>query len=155
MHPAPGTKAPAFSLPDESGNVRSLADDAGSWVLLYFYPKDDTSGCTVQACGVRDNFKKFQKLKCQVYGISADNEESHVAFIKKNALNFHLLADTEKKAVSAYDVWREKSMYGKKYMGIVRTSFLIDPKGNIAKVYENVDPDEHAAQVLADLQPGA
>ncbi len=146
-----GKKAPAIKLPDQIGKVRQLKDYLGQWVLIYFYPKDDTPGCTTEACQLRDNFPKFKKLKAVVLGISVDSVKKHEKFAAKYELPFTLLADEEKKVVEAYGVWAEKSMYGRKYMGTLRMSFLIDPTGKIAKIYENVKPAAHAEEVLKDL----
>lgn len=146
-----GKKAPEFSLTDQSGKIRKLSDHLGKWVLLYFYPKDDTSGCTAEACAIRDDYPDFKKLKCTVLGVSVDPVKSHVKFKEKYDLPFTLLSDENKKVVERYGVWQEKSMYGKKYMGTMRTSFLIDPEGKIAKVYEKVKPETHAKEVLKDL----
>ncbi len=132
--------------------MHSLKDERGRWVLLYFYPKDMTPGCTKEACAVRDTFPSFEKLNAVVWGVSADSVESHKKFAESCNLRFPLLADTEKKAIEAYGVWQEKNMMGRKYMGIVRSSFLIDPEGNIAKVYEKVKPEIHAEEVLSDLK---
>ncbi len=145
-------KAPAFSLPDQAGNTHKLSDYKGKWVLLYFYPKDDTLGCTKEACSLRDNLPNFKKLKAVVLGASIDSVKSHDKFVKKYDLPFTLLADVDKKLVEAYGVWGEKSFMGRKYMGTNRMSFLINPEGRIAKMYEKVKPAEHAEQVLADLK---
>lgn len=145
-------KAPDFSLPDQQGHIHKLSDYKDKWVLLYFYPKDDTTGCTKEACGFRDNFPKFKKSKLTILGISVDPITSHAKFKKKYNLPFTLLADEQKKVVSLYGVWGKKSMYGRKYMGTLRTSFLIDPQGKIAKIYEKVKPEGHAEQVLKDFQ---
>lgn len=150
--PIAGNTAPDFRLPDQDGAVHSLKDERGRWVLLYFYPKDMTPGCTKEACAVRDTFPSFEKLNAVVWGVSADSVESHKKFAESYNLCFPLLADTEKKAIEAYGVWQEKNMMGRKYMGIVRSSFLIDPEGNIAKVYEKVKPEIHAEEVLSDLK---
>lgn len=149
--PSLHSPAPDFVLLDQDEEERSLSDLKGRWVLLYFYPKDDTPGCTTEACGMRDAIKKFAAKNCAVWGISTDSVKSHKKFEKKYKLSFPLLADEEKKVVQAYGVWQEKSFMGKKYMGIVRTSFLIDPEGKIAKIYPTVTPEEHAKEVLADL----
>lgn len=146
-----GQKAPAIKLPDQNGEVHELKDYAGQWVLVYFYPKDDTPGCTKEACALRDNFPKFKKLKAVVLGISADSVKKHEKFAAKYELPFTLLADENKEVVEKYGVWAEKSMYGRKYMGILRTSFLIDPAGKIAKIYEGVKPELHAEEVLGDI----
>jgi peroxiredoxin Q/BCP len=144
-------KAPDLSLPDQDGNIHTLKKLRGTWVLLYFYPKDDTPGCTKQACAIRDTFPSFKKLKCAVFGISVDSGKSHKKFEEKYSLPFTLLADTDHEAVTAYGVWGKKKFMGREYEGTVRTSFLIDPQGRIAKVYENVKPEQHAEEVLADL----
>lgn len=147
-----GQKAPAFSLPDQDGKMHTLADYEGQWVLLYFYPKDDTPGCTKEACTIRDAWPKFKKLGIQVFGVSTDSTKSHAKFIDKYDLPFTLLADVDKKVVAQYGVWGEKKFMGRTYLGTNRMSFLIDPKGKIAKMYPNVKPDEHAAEVLEDLK---
>lgn len=152
MMPAAGKKAPTFTLPDQDGKTHSLKDYAGRWVLLYFYPKDDTPGCTIEACTIRDQFQDFKKIKAVVLGVSTDSVESHKRFADAYELPFTLLADAEKKVVNLYGVWGEKNMMGKKYMGTKRTSFLIAPDGKIAKVYENVKPPVHAGQVIADIR---
>lgn len=144
-------KAPDFSLPDQNDTVHRLSDYKGRWVLLYFYPKDDTPGCTKEACGVRDTLPRFKKVKAEVFGISGDSVESHKKFAKKYQLQFPLLADEEKKVLKAYGVWAKKKFMGREYWGTLRTSFLIDPGGVIAKIYANVKPPEHAEEVLKDL----
>ena len=146
-----GDKAPEFSLPDQDGKSHSLADYAGQWVLLYFYPKDDTPGCTTVACSLRDNFPAFGKLKAVVLGVSTDAVKKHKKFADKYKLPFTLLADEEKTLVNAYGVWGKKKFMGREYMGTNRMSFLISPEGKIAKIYEKVKPKEHAAEVLSDL----
>lgn len=145
------SQAPDFALKDQSGKEHRLSDYQGKWVLVYFYPRDDTPGCTTEACGIRDQWAQFGKLKAQVFGVSADSVASHQKFAQKFKLPFPLLADEEKKMVKAYGVWGQKQFMGKSYLGINRTSFLIDPKGRIAKVYEKVKPDLHAEEVLKDL----
>lgn len=147
-----GKTAPAWTLPDQVGEIHSLSDYQGSWVVLYFYPKDDTPGCTKEACLFRDNLPKFKKLKAQIFGVSADSVKKHAKFAEKFELPFTLLADEDKKVVEAYGVWGKKKFMGREYLGIFRTSFLIDPKGKIAKIYENVKPEVHAEEVLADLK---
>jgi peroxiredoxin Q/BCP len=142
-----GDKAPSFSAKDENGNLISLSDYKGKKLVLYFYPKDDTPGCTAQACNLRDNLPALQSAGYQVLGVSVDDEKSHQKFIKKFNLNFPLLADTDHQVVEAYGVWKEKSMYGKTYMGIARTTFLIDEEGKIEKVIEKVNTGEHTAQI--------
>ena len=146
-----GDQAPAFDLPDQSGKMHALKDYAGQWVLLFFYPKDDTPGCTTEACTLRDNYEGFKKLKAVVLGVSVDSVKSHGKFIEKYDLPFTLLADEDKKLVEAYGVWGKKKFMGREYMGTMRTSFLIGPDGKIAKIYEEVKPAAHAEEVLKDL----
>lgn len=145
-------KAPDFELKDQDGNLHKLADYKGKRVLLYFYPKDMTPGCTVEACSFRDNMGDLKKLGVVVLGVSVDSMESHKKFEKKERLNFPLLADTEKLVVKRYGVWVEKSMYGKKYFGVQRDSFLIDEEGVIVRHYEKVKPEDHIAEVMADAE---
>jgi len=149
--PEVGSSAPDFSLPDQEGKMHTPSEETGKWVLLYFYPKDDTPGCTMQACAIRDDYPSFENLGVKVFGISADSVKSHGKFVEKYHLPFTVLSDEEKITLTAYGVWQTKSFMGKSYMGILRTSFLIDPKGKIAKVYEKVKPTEHAGVVLQDL----
>lgn len=146
-----GQTAPDFTLSDQFGKEHRLSSYRGKWVLVYFYPKDDTPGCTKEACGIRDRFSEFQKIQAVVLGISADSVESHKKFFNKFKLPFPLLADDQKKVVQAYGVWGEKRFMGKTYMGISRSSFLIDPNGKIAKIYPKVKPEEHAEEILRDL----
>lgn len=146
-----GKKAPDFKLQDQDGNWHILADYKGQMVLLYFYPKDMTPGCTTEAQCFRDRMGEFKKHGVQVLGVSTDDTKSHKKFEEKEKLNFPLLADTEKEVVQKYGVWVEKSMYGKKYMGIQRDTFLIGPDGVILKHYEKVKPESHIDQVMADL----
>lgn len=146
-----GDKAPGFILPDQGGKSRKLSDYQGSWVLLYFYPRDFTPGCTKEACGIRDNFARFKKAGAQVLGVSTDAVASHKKFAQKHGLPFTLLADQDKKVVRQYGVWQKKKFLGREFFGTRRTSFLIDPAGKIAKIYPNVKPAEHAKQVLQDL----
>lgn len=146
-----GDKAPDFTLPDQDGFPHTLSQYKGRWVLLFFYPKDDTPGCTTETCGFRDAFPEFAKVKAQIFGISADNVKSHKKFVAKYKMPFTLLADEEKKVVNLYQVWAKKKFMGREYMGILRTSFLIDPQGKIARVYEGVKPAIHAQEVLADI----
>lgn len=150
--PLVGKKVPDFSLPDQAGTMHTLSESKGKWVLVYFYPKDDTPGCTKEACSFRDNFPKFSKMGIQVYGISVDSVKSHKKFVEKFELPFTLLADEKKEVVEAYGVWGKKKFMGREYMGIARSSFLIDPEGKIAKVYENVKPEVHAEEVLEDVK---
>lgn len=147
-----GDKAPDFKLPDQKGNKHSLKDHKGQWVVLYFYPKDDTPGCTKEACMVRDNLPAFKKLKTVVLGISVDSVKSHAKFAEKYNLNFTLLADEDKRVVNKYSLWAKKKFMGREYMGTLRTSFLINPLGKIAKIYENVKPEVHAEELLQDLK---
>lgn len=146
-----GQKAPDFSLSDQNEKTHALKDYKGKWILLYFYPKDNTPGCTKEACGIRDNYPDFKKLKIQVFGVSKDSVDSHKKFADKFELPFTLLSDTEKKTLEAYGVWQLKKMMGREYYGIVRMSFLIDPNGKVAKIYPKVKPAEHAKEVLDDL----
>ena len=148
----PGDKAPDFSLPDQDSKMHALKDERGKWVLLYFYPKDATPGCTVEACTLRDAYPQFGKLDAVVFGVSTDSVKSHAKFAEKQKLPFTLLADEQKEVVQAYGVWGKKKFMGREYMGIKRWSFLIDPKGKIAKVYEDVKPAAHAEEVLADIR---
>ena len=150
--PVVGTLAPDFSLPDQEGNIHTLSSYKGKWVLIYFYPKDDTPGCTVQACAIRDEYPAFEKLGVQVFGISADSVKRHEKFAEKYHLPFTLLSDEEKETLTEYGVWQEKKFMGRTYLGIIRTSFLIDPKGRVVKVYENVKALAHADMVLQDLK---
>lgn len=143
--------APAFCLPDQNNETHCLKDYAGQWVLVYFYPKDDTPGCTKEACMLRDVWGDFATKNAVVLGISADSVKSHKKFEEKYELPFPLLADTDKEVVKAFGVLKEKSMFGKTYMGISRESFLINPEGEIAKHYKQVKPAEHAVEVLRDL----
>ncbi len=143
-----GDKAPDFSAKDQDGRDVKLADFAGKRVVLYFYPKDDTPGCTKEACSFRDADKVYRSKGIKVFGVSTDSEKSHQKFISKFQLPFDLLADTDKKIVEDYGVWGEKSMYGKKYMGTMRKTFLIDD-GKIVKIFDKVDVANHADEVLA------
>lgn len=147
-----GDKAPEVKLPDEAGTIRKLSDYKGQWVVLYFYPTDDTSGCTKEACSMRDNLPKFEKIDAVVLGVSKDSQASHQKFKAKYKLNFTLLADEEKKTLNDYGVWQEKKFMGKAYMGTVRTTFIINPQGKIAKIYPKVKPDGHGVEVLKDLR---
>lgn len=149
---AVGTSAPDFSLPDQDGKIHTLSEYRGRWVLVYFYPKDDTPGCTKEACMIRDAFPRFEGVHADVFGISKDSVASHKAFAEKYQLPFRLLSDENREVIEAYGVWREKKMMGKTYMGTERTSFLIDPEGVIQKIYESVKPEVHAEEVLADLK---
>jgi peroxiredoxin Q/BCP len=146
-----GKRAPDFELATDSGDKVKLSDYRGQPVVLYFYPKDDTPGCTTQACGLRDVYGEFQQRGAVVLGISPDDEASHVKFKDKYELPFTLLADPEHKAAEDYGVWVEKNSYGQKRMGIERSTFLIDSEGNVTKVMRRVKPDTHADDVLAAL----
>lgn len=147
-----GKKAPDFSLMNQDGKKISLKDYLGKKVVLYFYPKDDTSGCTKEACNFRDEFPKFTKTKAVILGVSPDTVKSHKKFAEKYNLNFDLLADEEKKVVEKYEVWKEKSMYGRKYMGVERTTFIIDEKGKIKTIFNKVKVDGHNKEVLEALK---
>jgi peroxiredoxin Q/BCP len=146
-----GKAAPDFELATDNGETVKLSDLRGKPVVLYFYPKDDTPGCTKQACGIRDSYDEFAKRGAVVLGVSPDNETSHVKFKQKYGLPFTLLADPDHKVAEDYGVWKQKSFAGRKYMGVERSTFLIDSQGNLAKVMRRVKPDTHAADVLAAL----
>ncbi|MBP9751892.1 MAG: thioredoxin-dependent thiol peroxidase [Candidatus Moranbacteria bacterium] len=146
------SKAPSFSLPDQEGKEHTLKDYLGKWVVLYFYPKDDTPGCTVEACSFRDNYSKLKRTGIVVLGVSVDPMKKHAKFVEKYSLPFTLLSDEEKMVVERYGVWGKKKFMGREYMGTMRTTFLIDPKGKIAKIYENVKPDAHAEEILSDVK---
>lgn len=143
-----GDNAPDFAAKDENGNEVKLSDLRGQNVVLYFYPKDDTPGCTKQACSLRDSHDVFAEKNIKVLGVSTDDAQSHQKFISKYNLPFTLLADTDKNIVNAYGVYGEKSMYGKNYMGVSRETFLIDEAGKIKKIFDKVNVSEHAAEVL-------
>ncbi len=146
-----GTKAPAFKGQNQNGETISLDDFAGKNVVLYFYPKDDTPGCTKEACGFRDDLRDIETGNAVVIGVSPDDVDSHRKFADKFDLPFHLLADVDKETVNAYGMWVEKSMYGKKYMGVQRATFVIGPDGNIKAVFPKVKPDGHSKEILAAL----
>jgi peroxiredoxin Q/BCP len=146
-----GAKAPAFSLPSDDGSTVALRELKGKKVVLYFYPKDDTSGCTAQACEFRDSWAAVKRKGAVVLGVSPDGVKSHGKFKEKYDLPFPLLADEDHAVAEAYGAWGEKSMYGRKYFGILRTTFVIDEAGRVAKVFEKVKPKGHAAEVLAAL----
>ena len=146
-----GKKAPAFTLADEAGEKRALEDYAGKNVVLYFYPRDDTSGCTKQACGFRDHLDEFLDLGYTVIGVSPDGIESHQRFRAKHDLNFRLLTDPDHEVAEAYGAWGLKKLYGREYEGVLRSTFLIGPDGRIVKSYGKVKPAEHAQELLADL----
>jgi thioredoxin-dependent peroxiredoxin len=144
----PGDKAPDFTVNDENGNPVKLKDLKGKKVVLYFYPRDMTPGCTAESCNLRDNYKVLQKQGYEVLGVSTDTEKSHQKFIIKEKLPFHLLSDPDRKLHEAYGTWVEKSMYGRKYMGTARVTFLINEKGVIEDIIEKVDTKNHSAQIL-------
>jgi len=146
-----GDKAPDFSLPDGEGGTVSLKDLKGKKVVLYFYPKDDTSGCTREACSFRDNMSRVKKKGAVVVGVSTDGVDSHRKFAEKYDLTFPLASDEKKELVNAYGVWKEKSMYGRKYMGTERTTFVIDEKGRITHIFPKVKVDGHVEEILAVL----
>ena len=150
--PKAGEAAPDFALSDQHGVRHDLKQYAGKWLVLYFYPKDDTPGCTQEACAFRDQQKELKKLGAKVLGVSPDSVESHVKFRDKYNLNFPLLADADHKLAEKYGAWREKNMYGKKSMGVQRSTFLIDATGKVAKVWKRVSVDGHDEAVLAALK---
>ena len=146
-----GTQAPDFTLPDQNGNRHSLSDYRGKEVILYFYPKDNTPGCTKQACGFAERYPQFIEKGAVVLGISKDSVASHKKFEEKYGLPFTILSDPELVAIQAYDVWQEKKNYGKTYMGVVRTTYLIDEEGKIAKAFDNVKAADNPEQMLGEL----
>ena len=148
----PGKKAPSFSLPDQAGKVHSLADYAGQPVVIFFYPKDDTPGCTKESCAFQDNLPRFKKSKAAVFGMSMLDAKSKAKFAKKFDLTFPLLADEDHAVMEKYGVWQEKSMYGRKYMGVARTTYLIGADGKVVKRWDGVKVDGHAEEVLAAVQ---
>ncbi len=149
-----GIPAPEFSLQDENGIIRSLSDFRGHPLVLYFYPKDDTPGCTTEACNFRDDYSAYDKAGITILGVSPDSSKSHIKFKAKYGLPFTLLADIDHKVCKLYDVWGLKKNYGREYEGVLRTTFLIDKSGEIIQVFKNVKPAGHSAEVLAALQPG-
>jgi peroxiredoxin Q/BCP len=149
---ASGIHAPDFSLPDENNTTRRLSDFRGRSIVLYFYPKDDTSGCTTEACNFRDDYSAYVNADVVILGVSPDDSKSHEKFKKKNSLPFPLLADKDHKICNIYGVWGPKKFMGREYEGVHRTTFLIDGNGRIAKVFENVKPAEHSAEVLAAIK---
>jgi peroxiredoxin Q/BCP len=150
--PQAGDLAPEVALPDEHGTVHALADRRGSWTVVYFYPKDDTPGCTTEACGFRDLHGELDGLDAQVWGVSPDGAGSHAAFRAKYGLPFTLLSDPDHAAAEAYGAWGEKKNYGRTYMGILRSSYLVDPDGRIATAWPSVKAEGHADQVLEALR---
>jgi len=149
--PQPGQPAPEIELPDDDGRTARLSDVRGRWVVLYFYPKDDTPGCTAQACEFRDADAQFRAQNAEVWGVSILGSGSKAAFKAKYGLPFTLLADEDHRVAEAYGAWSQKTNYGKTYWGVQRASFLVDPSGRLARVWPKVDPDSHAADVLAAL----
>lgn len=145
----PGDPFPDFALPDQDGNVVTNADLMGAPAIVYFYPKDDTPGCTAEACEFRDRLPKFEGAK--VLGVSPDPPKKHQKFIAKYGLNFTLLADPERKLIEALGLWVEKTLYGRKYMGVARTTFLLDSEGRVRRIWEKVNPEGHAEEVLSAL----
>ena len=148
----PGKKAPAFTMPDQDNNKHALKDYADQWVVLFFYPKDDTSGCTKEACGFRDALPDFEGINAVILGCSPQDTKSKAKFAGKHDLNFPILADDDAKICDKYGVWAEKSMYGKKYMGVVRTTYLIDPKGKVAHRWDKVKVPGHVEAVHEKLE---
>jgi len=146
-----GDQAPDIQAKDQNGENIKLSDYRGKKVILYFYPKDNTPGCTAEACDLRDNYLKLREMGFEVIGVSADTEKSHQNFISKYDLPFNLISDTDKKVMKDYDAWGEKKMYGKTYEGILRKTYLIDEEGKIEKIFEKVKTKDHTAQILAEL----
>lgn len=144
-----GKEAVEFELPDQNGKIHKLSDYRGQYVVLYFYPKDNTPGCTTQACNYRDTMPEFEKRNAKVFGISKDDGKSHRKFEEDFTLNFDLLSDVDHNVIEAYGVWGEKMNYGKAYMGVIRTTFVIDPQGKIAAIFPKTDPKLDPTQVLA------
>lgn len=144
--------APDFALPDQDGTIHILSDYKGKWIFLYFYPEDDTPACTVEACSVRDNWDEFTKKGIQVFGVSGNDAESHTKFISKYSLPFTLLTDADNTIMRQYGAYGEKNMYGKIVVGVIRSSVLIDPEGNVAKFYTRVKTPTHITQVLRNLE---
>ena len=147
-----GKKAPDFKLKDQEGKTIALSDFKGKNVILYFYPKDNTSGCTAEACNFRDEFPKFKSINAVILGVSPDSVESHQKFVKKYDLPFRLLSDEKKEVLEKYEVWKEKNMYGRKYMGVERTTFIINPDGTIGKIFRKVKVADHNKEVLEALK---
>jgi peroxiredoxin Q/BCP len=147
-----GNKAPALKLKNQDGKVIALTDFKDQNIVLYFYPKDNTSGCTTEACNFRDEFPKFGKLDAVILGVSPDSVESHKKFADKFNLPFHLLSDEKKEVVQKYDVWKEKNMYGRKYMGVVRSTFIIDKNKKIRKIFSKVKVADHNKEVMETLK---
>lgn len=151
----PGDPAPTFNLSDQNHHTHSLSDYQGKWVVVYFYPADDTPGCTKEACSFRDEKGRLEEMGAVVLGVSADGVESHGAFANKFGLNFPLLADTQHQMIKAYGAWGMKNVYGKEFEGILRKTFIVNPQGKIAKIWEKVNAEGHAVEVaeaLSELQ---
>lgn len=146
-----GLTAPEFTLPNQNNSQISLSSFKGTWVLLYFYPKDNTPGCTIEACTIRDRWSEFQRSEITVLGISADSVESHHKFTENHSLPFTLLSDPEHRVIKRYDALAEKLLFGKKFTGVLRISYLIDPQGKIRKTYPKVNPSDHAGEILKDV----
>lgn len=146
------TKAPSFSLKDQNGKTHKLSDYKGKKLVIYFYPRDNTPGCTTEACSFRDDYSAFKKAGVEIIGISKDSVESHTKFADKFDLNFTILSDPQGEVIEKYGAWKEKSMYGKTFMGIARTTYLIDETGKIIKAYPKVKPAEHSKEILEDVK---
>jgi peroxiredoxin Q/BCP len=147
-----GSRAPAFRLPDQNNKIHDLKEYAGKWLVLYFYPKDLTPGCTTEACDFRDSFSVFKTKNIAILGVSKDSVSKHAKFARKYDLPFPLLSDENNTVCEDYGVWQEKSLYGKKYMGIMRTTFIIGPGGKIVRIYPKVDVKKHINEIIQDLQ---
>jgi thioredoxin-dependent peroxiredoxin len=147
-----GTPAPQFSLPDETGTIRNLSDFSGQTIVLYFYPKDDTPGCTTQACNFRDDYSAYEQAGVTILGVSPDSPKSHAKFKEKFNLPFSLLADEQHELCEQFGVWGQKKFMGREYMGVMRTTFVVGPDGIVKKVFENVKPADHSAEVLAAVR---
>ncbi len=147
-----GTKATEFSLPDQNGETHSLKDYLGKWVVLYFYPKDDTPGCTKEACNFRDSITELTKLNVAILGVSKDSVKSHKKFTEKYHLNFPILSDENREVIQAYGAWGPKKFMGREYEGIIRMTYLINQSGVISKVYEKVNPLTHAQEIVSDIK---
>lgn len=145
-------KAKNFTLPDQNGEEHSLSDYKGNWVVLYFYPKDDTPGCTTEACNFRDSYHLLQKMGVRIIGVSKDSVASHKKFAEKYNLNFPILSDETKKVIKAYKSWGVKKFMGREFEGTIRNTYLIDPKGEIKKFYEKVNPLKHSSEIISDLK---
>lgn len=145
-------KVKDFKLPDQNGKVHRLSDYIGKWVVLYFYPKDNTPGCTKESCNFRDSINKFKKLNVQILGVSKDSVDSHKKFADKFSLNFPILSDPEHKVIGMYKSWGKKKFMGREFEGTIRNTYLIDPKGNVKKFYEKVNPLTNALEILKDIQ---